>query len=284
MKRFLKLKPLILGLTLIILLGLTYVLFTDSYSQARFRTMQDPISNTEEVDLTGLHELQVSGGPSIIFSNLKDSLSHVNKKIIIVDGIRQYHGYIKEVPTTFFAYERHDPDWRHFIRRLIYTGTTQIRPDLVAPEKELAEKHGFIYENIKIDSKVRTPDEAVDDFVAFVDSLPDDVWVHFHCRLGKGRTSMLLIMFDTMKNAPKVALKDIVKRQHLLGSENLFNTVARNRGTYHSSTLMRRKQFIEAFYEFIYQRKEGGIQKWSEWHALHPTPEPVNLDFQADAQ
>jgi len=283
MKRFFRLRNIILGTILIALFSLTYVLFTDSYSEARFRTMQDPISNAEEVDLTGLRELQISGGPSIIFSNLRKSLSHINKKIIIVDGIRQYHGYINETPTTFFAYERHDPDWRHFIRRLIYTGTTQIRPDLVSPESELIKKYGFEYENIKIDSKVRTPDEAVDAFVTFVDTLPDNVWVHFHCRLGKGRTSMMLIMFDTMKNAPKVALKDIVKRQHLLGSENLFNTVARSRGTYYSSTLTKRKQFIEAFYDFICQRK-AGIQKWSEWHALQPSPETVNLDFQANAQ
>jgi len=83
---------------------------------------------------------------------------------------------------------------------------------------------------------------------------------------------MMLIMLDIMKNAPKVTLTNIVKRQYLLGSENLFNTVARSRGTYYSSTLTRRKQFIENFYEFICQRKAGGLERWSDWHRLHTQP------------
>lgn len=270
MKLRFKLKKIIIVSALVFICSATYFLSTDRYSQAKFRTMQDQIVPHEELDLTGLKELQASGGAIVNFPELKKKLAHVKNTIIIVDAMRQYHGYINndfftEVPTTFLAYERHDPDIRHFTRRLFMTGTTHVRQDLVIFEKNLAEKYGFGYENISIDSRVVTPDEGVDAFVRFFDSLPENTWVHFHCRLGKGRTSMMLVMFDTLKNAPKVALKDIVKRQFLLGSENLFNTIARSSGTYYSSTLQKRKKFIEDFYAFIVQRKSGGIQKWSEW-------------------
>ena len=165
----------------------------------------------------------------------------------------------------FFGYQRIHPDLRYLLRRLIFTGTIGVRHNLIMSEAELAKKYNFEYKNIRIDSKVHTPDDAVDKFVTFFDNLPKDVWVHFHRRLGRGRTSMMLVMLDTMNNAPKVALHDIVRRQLLLGSENLFSTMARKSGTYTSATLEKRKKFIEDFYGFICQRKAGGIQHWSEW-------------------
>ena len=258
----------LIGLTLLILsVGAGfYFILTDNISQAKFRTMQDPISSAENVDLTGLRDLQVSGGPSFTFSELAQDLAHIKKPIIIVDGQREDHGYIGTRPTVFFGYERKS-DFRHTLRRLIFTGTTDVCKDCVEPEEGLAKQHGYTYKNLTIDSKIRTPDQTVDEFVDFVESLPDDVWAHFHCRLGKGRTSIMLIMYDTMKNAPQVTLEDIVKRQHLLGSEDMFDTVARSSGTYLSSTLLKRKKFIEDFYDFICQRKAGGIQKWTDWRA-----------------
>ncbi|MBS0271782.1 MAG: hypothetical protein JSR85_03965 [Proteobacteria bacterium] len=246
---------------------LTYLVSTDSYTDASFRTMQDSISTTEQVDLNGLRELQASGGPSVDFEDLKNKLRHVKSKIIIVDGIRQKHGYIKKIPSAFLGYNLHDADLRHFIRRLIYTSSVEERPELVTPESEIAKQYGFEYTNIKIESKFRSPDGAIDAFVTFIDTLPEDVWLHFHCRHGKGRTTMMLTMYDIMKNAPIVTLRDIIKRQYLLGSVDLDDTTAwkKSRGTYSSKTLKRRKKFIEQFYDFICQRKAGGIQKWSDW-------------------
>ncbi len=266
MKKFLKIRNILIGCVILLISCISYILLTDEYDQAKFRTMQDAIPSSENVDLTGLREIQASGGPSINFPDLKQKLAPIKKHIIIIDALRQYHGYIKEIPTTFFAYERHHPDWRHMVRRLIFTGTIRTCTESIVPESEMAKRYGFEYKKIMIDSKVLTPDESVDEFVAFVDNLPDNRWVHFHCRLGKGRTSMMLTMLDIMKNAPKVALNDIAKRQYLLGSENLFNTVARSGGTYYSKTLTRRKQFIEDFYKFVCQRKGGGTQRWSDWH------------------
>jgi hypothetical protein len=76
---------------------------------------------------------------------------------------------------------------------------------------------------------------------------------------------MMLVMLDIMKNAPTVSLHDIVKRQHLLGSEDLLNTTVWARGTYTKKQLEQRRDFITQFYEFVCQRKAGGSQLWSEW-------------------
>lgn len=271
---------------LIVLITTFYLLLTDDYTDAKFRTMQDVLPSSERFDITGLRELQASGGPIVDFSDLQKKLSHVKKNIIIADGLWEFHGYINNIPATYFGYQRATPDLRYPVRRLLFTGTTEAHRELVVPESEVAKQHGFDYINIKIDSKVRTPDKAVDEFVSFIDTLPENTWIHFHCRHGKGRTSMMLIMLDIMKNAPQVALNDIVKRQRLLGSEDLFDTRDWKKGTYTSETLERRKEFIKQFYDFICQRKDGGIQRWSEWrHDVtqktsllnsSPTPSSVN--------
>ncbi|HUX78345.1 MAG TPA: hypothetical protein VMW10_01155 [Alphaproteobacteria bacterium] len=254
---------------LAVLSALFYLISTDDYTDAKFRTMQDRFSSVEKIDLTGLRELQVSGGPMINFPDLNERLNPLNKKIIILDGMRENHGYINSIATTFLGYHRHKLSPRYFIRRLLFTGTTQPLRQLTTSEIEMARKYGFDYKNIKIDSRILTPNASVDEFVAYFDQLPENVWVHFHCRHGKGRTSMMLAMYDIMRNAPKVALTDILKRQHLLGSVDLTNTIAwqtKKKGKYTSETLKRRKKFIEDFYAFICQRKAGGIQRWSEWN------------------
>lgn len=250
-----------------IIFTVIYLLSTDEYTDAPFRTMQDEIAATsEDVDLTGLRELSASGGPIVDFPTLKKKLSFVKKPIIIIDGMNEYHGYIKDIPITFFGYHRKKPELRYFLRRIFFIGTPHIQPELIVQESEMARRYGVDYQHIKIDSRLITPDAAVDEFVAYFDKAPENAWFHFHCRHGKGRTSIALVMFDIMKNAPQVALEDIVRRQYLLGSVNLSDTAAwRKNSTYPSKALARRKKFVHDFYTFICQRKAGGIQIWSEW-------------------
>ena len=76
---------------------------------------------------------------------------------------------------------------------------------------------------------------------------------------------MMLVMWDIMKNAPQVSLKDIIKRQYLLGSVDLFDTSAWTKSTYSTKKLEERKTFIEKFYTFISQKKAGGLQSWTAW-------------------
>lgn len=264
---------------LFVLIGLYYLISTDNYTEAKFRTMQDPIIATEGVNLNGLRELKASGGPIVNFPELSSKLHPKQNPVIILDSITAYHGYINTTPTTFYGYHRPKPDLRYLARRLIFTGTTDMDQTLVKSEGEMAKDYGFGYKNIKIHSKALSSDEVVDDFIEFVDHLKPETWVHFHCRMGKGRTSIMLVMFDILHNAPSVPLNDIVKRQHLLGSENLFNVVERKGGTYSAEMLENRKNFILKFYDFATQRKTGGILKWSDWNKIQPKPTSSAIDL-----
>ena len=268
----LKRKYLFIGIGLIsffILFIVFYLISTDDYSNAKFRTMQGNFSTRKKVDLTGLRDLKASGGPIINFSKLRKKLHRARGKIIIIDGMSEEHGYIGNISTTFFGYDYKGFNLLFFIRRLIFTNTSKILSKYTNSEAIIAKNFYFDYKHIQIESKFLTPDKCVDEFVSYIDKVPDNMWIYFHCRHGKGRTSMMLAMYDIMKNAPTVALKDIVKRQHLLGSVNLFDTrywKIKGSKAYSSKTLEQRKKFIINFYTFICQRKAGGIKKWSDWH------------------
>jgi len=250
------------------LIGFMLFLFLEAFINTNFRTTQDRIWSLQQVDLTGLRELKASGGTSVRFPDLKRRLRNINENKVIVDGISEYHGYIKGIPTTFFAYQNPNPHWKYYLRRLIFTGTTEVSPDLVITEAEEARQNGFSYLHVRVGSKFISSDQAIDNIVQFLDALPENVWVHFHCHYGKGRTSMMLVMYDIMRNAPQVALEDIVKRQYLLGSEDLLNTAVWKNGSYTKEQLEERKNFITRFYNFICQRKAGGLQRWSEWNRM----------------
>ncbi len=241
------------------------LLFFDAFYGRNFRSMEDKIGSTQKVDLRGLQDIHASGGSPTCFTSLKWKLRHVDGPIIIVDAMSEYHGFIKSIPTALLGY--HKPaKFKHLVRRFLLTGSTDVHPELVISEEEEAKKYDLGYRKVSISSTFISSDEDIDNIIAFYDSIPENTWLHFHCSHGKGRTSLMLVMLDTMKNAPQVSLEDIVKRQHLLGSENLFNTEVWENGTYTKEQLENRKKFIEDFYAFICQRKAGGLQKWSDWH------------------
>lgn len=245
--------------------GLFMFLFLEAFYSWNFRTTDDNISSNMTINWTGLKELKASGGTSVRFPDLKRKLSHIKDPIVIVDGIHEFHGYIHGIPSTFFAYQHKNPRWKYFIRRLIFTGTTAVKKDLVVPESEMARQNGFLYYKVNIGSKFIASPKAIDEIVNIFDALPPNAWVHFHCHYGKGRTSMMLVMYDMMKNAPQVSLEDIIKRQHALGSEDLLNTTVWKKGSYTKQQLEDRAAFIRSFYDFACQRRAGGTQVWSEF-------------------
>lgn len=241
----------------------------DNYRKyGNFRTMQDSIVSSEPVNLEGLRDLPMAGGPLMPLADLKKHLEYIKDPIMIVDGIHGKYGYVQGIPENYLDYRKESPSWKTYFWRLWYTGSLHAHPHLIVSGAKAAELYGFGYRNFHIGSKYLSKDEDIDRFVSFFDTLPKNVFLYFHCLHGKGRTSMMLVMADIMKNAPKISLKDIIKRQYLLGSENLFDTTPWTRSTYATQALKVRRDFIERFYEFISQRKAGGIQQWSEWNRM----------------
>lgn len=265
MKKFFRLRNIIVLGSVIFCIGFSSFLFLDAYLNRNFRTTQDRIHSTEQVDLRGLRELKASGGAAVHFADLNRRLSDIKGPKLIIDGMTEYHGYIYGIPTTFFAYQAELYGLKYSLRRYMLTGTMKIRKDLVCSEGEEALKQGFAYINLQPGSRFIPPHEKIDEIIQILENVPANTWVHFHCHHGKGRTSLMMVMFDIIKNAPQVSLQDIVKRQHLLGSENLLDTTVWARGSYTLDQLKRRRDFITQFYKFICQRKAGGAQLWSEW-------------------
>jgi hypothetical protein len=267
MRKIFRLKTISIILSVLFFIGFSLFLFTDAFFNRNFRTMQDQISSTEQIDLRGLRDIKASGGAAVHFFDLKRRLGHIKENKLIVDGMTEFHGYLNGIPTTFLAYQTDLYNWKYTIRRLLMTGTTKVCKENVVPASEAAKKNGFSYVNLNVGSRFIPSHEKIDEIVKLLENLPEDTWVHFHCHHGKGRTSMMLNMLDIMRNAPTVALNDIVRRQRLLGSEDLLNTTVWARGSYTKAELVQRRDFITQFYAFVVQRKAGGVQLWSEWRA-----------------
>lgn len=60
------------------------------------------------------------------------------------------------------------------------------------------------YIRIPVQDRHGPDDDTVNAFVTFVKTLPEDVWLHFHCLAGEGRTTTFMVIYDILRNAPLV--------------------------------------------------------------------------------
>ena len=260
MKNLFRARNFLYGAGILLLMGMFLLFYDGFYGGTNFRTLQDKIKDPKDINLTGLNDIRASGGNLPRLPYISWKLSHIKGTKVILDLKCAFHGYLKGFPLQFFGYNDNTSNVAHLLRRLLLTGTTTLHSDLIVPESKEIEKYGFSYANITVGKQFIVDDKQLDELISFLDNLPENSWVHVHCNKGFGRTSVVLAMLDIMKNAPQVALNDIIKRQHLLGSVDLFDTRIWPKSTYTKERLESRKKFIENFYAFICERKKGGTQ------------------------
>lgn len=268
-----------------------------------FRTSYSPYSRITSDSPTriGLDALNISGSAQFTETNLKNILGFLKyyvapKNIIIVDLRQESHGFLDNMPVSWYAESNSaNQDKTAAEIKLLETSlldnlrdqdlitvnmrqkeknaaeSTRFIPYEVSYQKALTEakmlkKYAAKYKRFYVKDHHAPTAEQVDEFLNFIATLPNNTWLHFHCRAGIGRTTTFMAMLDILRNAHKVTLEGIIKRQVLIGGTDLLDT---KRGLEQSESKEKRKEFITQFYRYASDVEGYPKTNWSEWLKSH---------------
>ena len=135
-------------------------------------------------------------------------------------------------------------------------------PQNVQTEKDVVEAIGFRYIRLYVTARTQPDTETIEAFLDFVDSLPSDAWLHFHCRAGHGRTTTFMAMYDMIRN-PEIPAETIIERQHLIGGADL---TAMKDEEWKNERIVQRLETLKLFSEYVRARHAGETTlRWGEW-------------------
>lgn len=282
--------------TFIVIISIFFIYFKDFFIGKLDTTSINPIidsSNTEQLpknfrmcnsyikddaveDLSGLSDLNISGSGQFSENSLDMIKNKIgSNSIIIVDLKQEDHGFINGTPISWV--NKKNTSNKGLTKEQILDNENnklsgiennkeisiqnqKLIPTKVQNENELVENKGMSYIRIPVTDKEKPSDDMVDYFVQFVQSLPQNTWVHFHCEEGLGRTTTFMTMYDIMKNAKKVNLEDIMNRQVLIGGQDLLDDKINT-----STNAEERAEFIKKFYEYSLENNNNFKITWSQW-------------------
>jgi hypothetical protein len=260
-----------------------------------FRTTDDPLKTTTDgiVIKTGLADLRASGGAEFTADGLKLLLTHTRGPVTIFDLRQETHVFVNGLPISWFATN----DWANVGRPQsaieadeaarvqslkpgsgigVSAGVTVKKPGVgtgalehvtvkhASTERDIVESNKAGYVRLTVTDHARPLDEEVDRFILAVRGLPENGWAHFHCEAGRGRTTTFMALYDMLRNANRVTLEDIARRQKLLGYDYDVLQPAEP-GSWKAPYTDDRIAFIRAFYDYARANPNGRPQLWSEW-------------------
>ena len=249
-------------------------------------------------DRTGLKGLNISGSGVIHEKAIRNSLGSLNVpvgKLYIINLTVTDQLYADGRPFRWFNWHKTDTgiaapyraiknisrltnNYKWFLRRHWYPSPQDSH---IENEEEMVKRLGYHYLSFHVDKRKVFPPDTVDKFIDFVDQLPKDAWVHFHCDGGNSRTTTMMIFHDILKNGKTVPLQTIISRQYALGGVDINDTTAHLGGTWKFQNLVMRKTLVEDFYRYVNDPNGYGATKWSQWFAVNgkaqtpKAPEPL---------
>lgn len=222
-------------------------------------------------------EHRYSGSASYQPQALREIARPVGKKknlLYIFDLRQESHGYINDEPVTWQA----ENDWANADlthdevirreRRLL--GDMRVGDKIngveiksIETEESTVRSANHQYVRLTVTDHVRPTDNEVDRFVAAVKALPEDAWVHFHCRAGKGRTTTFMTMFEMLKTAPTDSFESIVERVKKLsdGDDVMFIGEPSDWKYVYQKE---RAEFLRNFYQYAKAHPKMD-EAWSSW-------------------
>ncbi len=159
-------------------------------------------------------------------------------------------------------------DLKWFLRRLVYPRPAD---SVMETEQQVVERLGYHYQEFMVNKRHIYPPETIDRFINFVENLPENAWLHFHCDGGNSRTTTMLIIYDILRNGNKVPLDTIIQRQWALGGVDINDTTPWSGGTWKTEVLEMRKAMIEDFYRYRNDPEGYGKMTWAAWFAQNGT-------------
>lgn len=248
----------------------------------------------------GFRELNISGSSQFTEKSLESILEELDypKHFYDVDLRQEPHGFLNGVAVSWYGVRngmnanktlsqilRDEKDMLQstinqkdtLLGRVVGKDNLGLTPpDVVSipftatnatTEKALAASFNINYVRFPVSDALRPSDEIVDQFVAFVTSLPKNSWVHFHCAAGRGRTAVFMVMYDMMKNAKEVSFDDLIQRQYLLGGVDLSHFGSKSSWKY--AYAVERYQYLKDFYEYCKSNNDGFVTPWSTFIPKH---------------
>lgn len=249
----------------------------------RFRKCNDSIDNNiagKVVSLEGLAGLNISGSGQFTEKSLQLIKQKIGNKmnIIVVDLRQESHGFVNNMAISWtdaddkankgLTTEQVIEDENSKLSGLLSKGIAEVKTDKeetikvdkIQTEEQLVKSQGMSYLRLPVTNNERPADDIVDTFVNFVRSQPKNTWIHFHCMEGVGRTTTFMFMYDSMKNARKASIDDIMTRQVLLGGKNLVDVGSNTQGE-----AGKRALFLRMFYKYCRENSDNYNTSWSKW-------------------
>ena len=253
------------------------------------------------ISIFGLDRLNASASAQFGRDDLRfavDNDLHHPARYVIVDLRQEAHGFINGAPVSWYAPKNwlnrgKSKDWitqdeakrlaelsqqttalvRHVLDKDLSgsigeSDSVKVKVRDVQSEEELVTKDlGLEYVRFPVADHCPPPVDEVEAFLQFVrdfDRRREPWWPHFHCHGGDGRTSSFLVMYDMLRNARKVGFVDLLRRQQVRGSIDLFDL-----GTGWKNPLAReRLRFLRCFFDYV---REGGYHHGKRLgHWYHP--------------
>lgn len=263
-----------------------------------FRTAKDILEFSELADFSieGMASLKLSGSGQFSWPTLNAAITHMNEPVWIVDLRQESHGFLNGRPVSWYGNQNAENDNKTLEQIMVdeKAKLSVLRQNSVVTVYQIEQKENGViqtsfprkinvlkietqpmllarmqvpYVRIPVRDHFRPTNEMVDRFIALMLKKTDDVWIHYHCRAGKGRTTTFMVMHDIIHNAKKVSLEDIIKRHHLIGGSNLFGPPRPGKAEFAIKAAQERKQFIEQFYEYARDKRGYPEQSWTAWLA-----------------
>lgn len=242
--------------------------------------------------------INVSASGQFSEKSLESVLPKMRGIIWIVDLRQEPHGFIRGLPVSWFGpqnrlnkglslseIEKREKALLSHLKAqknilihaivkkeagsIVETKTKEVAVSQVETEQALAERCHLKYVRIPVLDHHRPKDEEVDFFVDFVKTLPEDAWLHFHCRGGIGRSSTFMMMIDILKNAKRESLETISERNIQLGGSNLFKQINEKNMLWKKEAALLRGDFISAFYHYARDPEGYPRVSWQKWRESH---------------